>query len=87
MKIKNKNIKSEFITYIKIWSSNAHISALMQKLTFCLGIEQAFIAVFHPQSNPVEGKKRSKSSIAKNPKEWNFKLPSIRFALAFHQLI
>lgn len=34
------------------------ISAVMQKLTFCLGITQEFKPVYHPESNPVERKNR-----------------------------
>ena len=34
------------------------ISAMMQKITFCLGIDQSFTPVYHPQANPVERKNR-----------------------------
>lgn len=32
------------------------ISAVMQKLTYCLVIKQAFAPVQHPEANPVERK-------------------------------
>ena len=34
------------------------ISALMQKLTYVVGIQQTFTPVYHPEANPVERKNR-----------------------------
>jgi hypothetical protein len=34
------------------------ISAVMQKITFCLGITQSFTPVYHPEANPVERRNR-----------------------------
>lgn len=58
------------------------ISALMQKLTFCLGIRQTF----HPEANPVERKNRDLKTqlsiyVKQNHNEWISKLPAIRFAM------
>lgn len=34
------------------------VSAVMQKLTFCLNIEHTLLPVYHPQANPVERRNR-----------------------------
>ena len=62
------------------------ISAVMQKLTFCLGIEQSFTPVYHPEANPVERKNRDLKTqlaiyVGKDHTSWNCKLPMIRFAM------
>lgn len=62
------------------------ISALMQKLTFCLGIQQTFTPVYHPEANPVERKNRDLKTqlsicVGKDHTQWNLMLPSIRFAM------
>ena len=62
------------------------ISALMQKLTFVLGIKQTFTPVYHPEANPVKRKNRhiktQLSILAGNDHtNWNLNLPSIRFAM------
>ncbi|KAJ3661163.1 hypothetical protein Zmor_005573 [Zophobas morio] len=63
------------------------ISAVMQKITFCLGITQSFTPVYHPEANPVERKNRDLKTqlaiqIGNQPHEnWDEKIPSIRFAM------
>lgn len=62
------------------------ISALMQKLTFCLGIKQTFTPIYHPQSNPVERKNRDLKAqlsicVGTDHKKWSIMLPAIRFAM------
>lgn len=72
----------------KIISDNGvqFISAIMQKLTFCLEIEQIYTPVYHPEPNIVERKNRDmKSQIAIIVKDkhqnWPSTLPAIRFAM------
>lgn len=62
------------------------ISAVMQKLTYCLGIRQSFTPVYHPEANPVERKNRDLKvqlsiCVGKDHTTWDLKLPSIRFAI------
>lgn len=62
------------------------ISALMQKLTYCLGIQQTFTPVYHPEANPVERKNRDLKTqlsicVGKDHHKWNLMLPAIRFAM------
>ena len=62
------------------------ISALMQKLMFCLGIEQSFTPFYHPEANPVERKNRDiKTQLAicvgTKHTEWDIHIPAIRFAM------
>ena len=62
------------------------ISAVMQKLTYCLGIKQSLTPIYHPQSNPVERKNRDMKTqlaiyVGKNQTDWSSKLPAIRFSL------
>ena len=62
------------------------ISALMQKLTFCLGIKQTFTAIYHPEANPVERKNRDLKTqlaicVGKDHTKWSSMLPAIRFAM------
>ncbi|KAJ3648391.1 hypothetical protein Zmor_020198 [Zophobas morio] len=63
------------------------ISAVMQKITFCLGITQSFTPVYHPEANPGERKNRDLKTqlaiqIGNQPHEnWDEKIPSIRFAM------
>jgi hypothetical protein len=63
------------------------ISAIMQKICFCLGISQAFTPVYHPEANPVERRNRDlKTRLAiqirdKPHSDWPRQLSSIRFAM------
>ena len=63
------------------------ISAVMQKITYCLGITQSFTPVYHPEANPVERRNRDLKTqisiqIGESPHStWPSKLPSIRFAM------
>jgi hypothetical protein len=63
------------------------ISAIMQKICFCLGISQAFTPVYHPEANPVERRNRDlKTQLAiqirdKPHSDWPRLLSSIRFAM------
>jgi transposase InsO family protein len=63
------------------------ISAIMQKICFCLGISQAFTPVYHPEANPVERRNRDlKTQLAiqirdKPHSDWPRQLSSIRFAM------
>lgn len=62
------------------------ISAVMQKVTYCLGIEQQFTPVYHPAANPVERRNRELKTqlaiqVGEQHSEWPDKLHSIRFAL------
>lgn len=62
------------------------VSAVMQKVTFCLGIQQQFTPVYHPEANPVERKNRDlKCQLAiivqDQHDRWHHCLPSIRFAM------
>ncbi|XP_075155461.1 uncharacterized protein LOC142228823 [Haematobia irritans] len=58
----------------------------MQKVTYCLGIQQIFTPVYHPEANPVERKNRDlKCQLAIIVQErhdtWHTCLPAIRFAM------
>lgn len=62
------------------------VSAIMQKVTFCLGIKQQFTPVYHPEANPVERKNRDlKAQLAiiaqSHHDNWHHCLPAIRFAM------
>jgi hypothetical protein len=63
------------------------ISAVMQKITFCLGITQSLTPVYHPEANPVERRNRDLKTqlsiqIGEEPHPtWPTKLPAIRFAM------
>lgn len=62
------------------------VSAVMQKLTFCLGITHNLTPVYHPAANPVERKNRDlKTQLAilveDDHGSWDDKLSSIRFAM------
>ena len=62
------------------------ISAIMQHLTYCLGIKQFLTPYYHPQANPVERKNRDlKTQLAilveNDHAAWADKLPAIRFAM------
>lgn len=62
------------------------VSAVMQKLTFCLGINHTYTPVYHPAANPVERKngdlKTQLAILVENDhRSWEQKLPSIRFAM------
>lgn len=72
----------------KIISDNGvqFVSAVMQKLTLCMGIEHHLIPVYHPEANPVERKNRDiKTRLAiqveGDHRTWPDKLPAIRFAM------
>ncbi|KAJ8954458.1 hypothetical protein NQ317_017146 [Molorchus minor] len=77
-----------FGTPRKIISDNGvqFISDVMQKVTFCFGIKNSFIPLYHPESNPVERKNRelkTQLSILVQDKHntWDIHLESIRFAI------
>ncbi|XP_052739581.1 uncharacterized protein LOC128198386 [Bicyclus anynana] len=62
------------------------VSAVMQKLCFCLGIKHTFTPIYHPQANPVERRNRDLKTqlgilVEGNHSSWPEKLPSIRFAM------
>lgn len=62
------------------------VSAIMQKVTYCLGIQQQFTPVYHPEANPVERKNRDlKSQVAilvqHQHNNWHESLAAIRFAM------
>ena len=62
------------------------IFAIMQQVTYCLGIQQSFTPVYHPEANPVERKNRDlKAQLAilvKHHQEtWHENLAAIRFAM------
>ncbi|XP_036341690.1 uncharacterized protein LOC118751035 [Rhagoletis pomonella] len=58
----------------------------MQKVCFCLNIDQVFTPVYHPQANPVEKKNRDLKTqlvilVGKQHRDWAEELPAIRFAM------
>ena len=62
------------------------VSAIMQKVTYCLDIKQQFTPVYHPEANPVERKNRDlKAQLAiivqNHHDQWDQCLPAIRFAM------
>lgn len=62
------------------------VSAVMQKLTFCLDIHHAFTPVYHPETNPVERKNRDLKTqlailVGDDHRSWVDRLPSIRYAM------
>lgn len=62
------------------------VSAVMQKLTFCLGIRHTLTPVYHPAANPVERKNRDLKPqlaifVGTDHTAWPASLPSIRFAM------
>ena len=62
------------------------IFAVMQQVTYCLGIQQSFTPVYHPEANPVERKNRDlKAQLAILVKDhhetWHENLAAIRFAM------
>lgn len=62
------------------------VSAVMQHVTYCFGIQQDLIPVYHPAANPVERKNRDlKVQLAilsqGDHSKWPDKIPSIRFAM------
>ncbi|XP_036347333.1 protein NYNRIN-like [Rhagoletis pomonella] len=62
------------------------VSAIMQKVAFCLDIRQVFTPVYHPQANPVERKNRDLKTqlsilVGRQHRNWAEKLPAIRFAM------
>lgn len=62
------------------------ISAVMQQLTYCLGIHHTTIPLYHAESNMVERKNRDLKTqlgilVANNHDTWDKHLPTIRFAM------
>jgi hypothetical protein len=62
------------------------ISAVMQKVCFCLGITQKFTPVYHSSANMVERKNTDLKTqlailVGTNHTDWPNKLPGIRFAM------
>lgn len=62
------------------------VSAVMQKVTYCLNIQNVLTPVFHPQANPVERKNRDLKPqlailVGNDHTKWPEKLPVIRFAM------
>lgn len=62
------------------------VSAIMQHLTFCMGIKQSLTPVYHPAANPVERKNRDLKTqlamqVGKQHDHWPEALPAIRFAM------
>lgn len=62
------------------------VSAVMQKLTYCMNIEHTLVPVYHPQANPVERRNRElKQQLAMavgiNHTNWPNQLATIRFAM------
>jgi hypothetical protein len=63
------------------------ISAVMQKITFCLGITQSLTPVYHPEANPMERrnsdlKTQLSIQIGEEPHPtWPTKVAAIRFAI------
>lgn len=62
------------------------VSAIMQKVTYCLGIQQQFTPVYHPEANPVERKNRDMKSqlailVQRQHDDWHLSLSAIRFAM------
>ncbi|CAK1542499.1 unnamed protein product [Leptosia nina] len=62
------------------------ISAVIQKLTFCMGIDHILTPVYHPQPNIVERRNRDlKTQMAilvnNQHRNWPTTLPAIKFAL------
>lgn len=62
------------------------VSAVMQKLTFCMNIKQTLLPVYHPQANPVERRNRDLKQqlaiqVGTNHTNWPVQLAAIRFAM------
>lgn len=62
------------------------VSAVMQKLTFCMDIEHILLPVYHPQANPVERRNRDLKhqlaiQVGTNHDNWPVQLAAIRFAM------
>lgn len=62
------------------------ISDVMQKVTFCFGIDTPFIPKYHAESNPVERKNRDMKTmlsilVQNDHQRWDEYIPSIRFAM------
>lgn len=62
------------------------VTAVMQKLTFCLQIKHIFTPVYHPEANPVERKNRDMKPqlailVGDHHTKWPEHLPAIRFAM------
>ena len=62
------------------------ISAIMQQVSYCLGIQQFLTPVYHPQANPVERKNRDlKTQLAilvqSHDDAWQNHLSAIRLAM------
>lgn len=62
------------------------VSAIMQQVTYCLGIQQQLTPLYHPEANPVERKNRDLKCqlsimVQENHANWDICLPAIRFAM------
>lgn len=62
------------------------MSAVMQKVVFCLDIQHVLTPGYHPEANPVERKNRDLKAqlailVGNDHHSWDEKLPSIRFAM------
>ena len=62
------------------------VSAIMQKVMFCLKIKQALIPAYHPETNPVERKNRDLKTqlaiyVGADHPSWSNRIPEIRFAM------
>ena len=62
------------------------ISAVMQQVTYCLGIQQSFTPVYHPEADPEERKNRDLKAqldilVKDHHETWHENLAAIRFAM------
>lgn len=61
------------------------VGAVMQQVTYCLGLHQSLTPLYHPQANPVERKNRDMKTqlsiiLGNDHKDWPTKLPSVNYA-------
>ncbi|CAG9137969.1 unnamed protein product [Plutella xylostella] len=62
------------------------ISAVMQQVCHCMGIDQTLTPFYHPEANPVERKNRDLKPqlavlVGRDHETWDQHLPAIRFAM------
>ncbi|XP_053973168.1 uncharacterized protein LOC128873557 [Hylaeus volcanicus] len=62
------------------------VGGVMQQVAHCLGIQQTFTPVYHPEANPVERKNRDlkvqlEIYVRGDHAAWDEQLPAIRFAM------